>query len=341
MKFAYPEVLLLEFLVPLLAMLFVWAQQRRRKHMLQFGDLEILDRLSSVSINRRTARAGIQLAGLAILMVAVARPKFGTRLEEISKKGLDLVVALDVSQSMLTQDVHPNRLEKAKAEVGSLIERLSGDRIGLVAFAGTAFVQCPLTLDYSAARLFLDMIDTDSIPSPGTDIATCLRTALNSFTAEATKYRVVILITDGEHHGDFPEQEIEEAIRKGVRVYCIGIGRTDGAPIPVTDETGSIVGYKQDRENKPVSSKLRVFTLQKIAALTEGRFYQATRGELELDSIFEDLESLEKQHFSSRRVEQLEDRYQWFLGLGFILIALGLSISEKKPEGKVWYGRFI
>lgn len=340
MKFASPEWLWVLLGIPLLGFLHVWAQKKRRQALAQLGDLAVVERLQVVSPGRRHLRAGLRIAALLLMGLALARPKFGTRLEELHRQGLDLMVALDVSRSMLTEDVKPNRLEKAKAEVASLIGRLRGDRIGLIAFAGTAFVQCPLTVDYAAARMFLDLIDQESIPVAGTNIASAVKTGLASHEEGGTRFRVVILITDGEHHGEFPADVLEEAKRKDVRVYSIGIGRVEGAPIPMRDPTGNVVDYHKDRASKVVVSQLETDTLQKLAEATGGKFYQATRGELELDKILEDIAGLEKNQFASRRVEQMIDRYQWFVAMGMLLLLASLMISERPVKEGVWHGRF-
>lgn len=340
MKFASPEWLWALLGIPLMGLLHLWAQKKRLQALAAIGDPEVVERLQVVSTARRHLRAGLRLGALAFFMLALARPKFGTRLEELHRQGLDLMVALDVSRSMLTEDVKPNRLEKAKAEVASLMGRLRGDRIGLIAFAGNAFVQCPLTVDYGAARMFLDMMDLESIPTPGTNIAEAVRTALASHDEKGTRFRVVILITDGEHHGEFPEDLIEEAKRKDVRIYSIGIGRVEGAPIPMRDPTGNVVDYHKDRASKVVVSQLKTATLQKLAESTQGQFYLTTRGELELDKILEDISGLQKNQFASRRVEQMIDRYPWFVGLGLLLLLAGLMVSERPAREGVWHGRF-
>ncbi|MCK5513335.1 MAG: VWA domain-containing protein, partial [Deltaproteobacteria bacterium] len=205
------------------------------------------------------------MLGIMMGIFALTRPQWGFHWEEIKRVGVDVMVAIDVSESMLAEDVKPNRLERAKREVIDLIEMMEGDRIGLIAFAGTSFVQCPLTLDYGACKMFLDYIDTDLIPVPGTAIAEAIRTSLKSFNKRERKSKALIIITDGEDHEGEPIDAAKEAKKEGIKIFTIGVGREGGAPIPLKDGSG---GFKKDRKGDMVITHLDEITLQKIALET-------------------------------------------------------------------------
>jgi Ca-activated chloride channel family protein len=232
-------------------------------------------------------------------------------------------------------------LEKAKHEIGQLIDLLEGDRIGLIAFAGIAHVQCPLTLDYSAAKLFLNIMDTDIIPQPGSEVGEAIKKAIPAFNSEDRKHKVLILITDGESHESDPLEKATEAEKEGIIIYTVGIGSAQGVPIPVYTKNGTKTGFKKDRQGNVVTTKLDVVTLQKIAYQTGGKYYLASGGESELDEIYKEISAMEKKELTSKRFSQYEDRFQIFLILGLILIILEFLIPEKKRLKKEWQGRFV
>jgi Ca-activated chloride channel family protein len=248
----------------------------------------------------------------------------------VKRSGVDIFVALDVSKSMLAEDVAPNRLEKAKHEISTFIDRLEGDRIGLICFAGIAFVQCPLTLDYSAAKLFVSDIDINIIPQPGTSIGRAINTAKQSFVTKELKHKVLILITDGEDHESDPVEVAKEAAKEGVIIYTIGIGSPQGAPIPEYDGYGNRTGYKKDRDGNVITSKLDILTLEKLAFETGGKYYISSTGESELDKIYEDIASMEEKELSSKQFTQFEDRFQIFLLFTLILLIMETLLGEKR-----------
>jgi len=268
-------------------------------------------------------------------MFSLARPQLGTRLTLMKREGVDIVIAMDCSLSMLAEDFRPSRLEKAKQEVNGLISRLRGDRVGLVAFAGAAFIQCPLTLDYSAAQMFLDIIDHRLIPQPGTAVGEAIRTSIKAFNQKERKYKVLILLTDGEDHDSDPLEAAEEAAAEGIRIYAIGIGSVQGEPIPMRNKRGKITGYKKDEEDNVVVSKLDETTLQKIALITGGKYYHATSGEMELDKIYDDISKMEKKELEGKLMTQYEDRYQIFLFLSILLLTVEFLISERRSRKAV------
>jgi Ca-activated chloride channel family protein len=266
-------------------------------------------------------------------VLALSRLQFGTHLELLKREGIDLIIAVDVSNSMLVRDMTPNRLEKAKQEVLSIIDRLQGDRIGLVAFAGEAFTQCPLTLDYAAARLLLGVMDTDAVTVQGTSLTAAIETAARSFNTDEKKHKVLLLLTDGEDHQGDAEDAAEEARKQGVKIYTVGIGSVNGEPIPMLDRQGNQVGFRKDPETGDVIlSKLDETTLQKIALATGGKYYHATAGEMELDRIFDEISKLEKKELEGSLVTKYEDRYQYPLLIALFILIGEYFVSEKKKR---------
>ncbi len=333
LKFANPHFLYGLWAVFILTGFYVYVFRSREKLLKKFGHLEILQKMMPGYKNsRRIWKAVLIHLAFISLVIALAGPQIGTAMEDVKREGLDIIVALDVSLSMQAEDISPNRLEKAKYEINKLIDILQGDRIGLVAFAGMAHVQSPLTLDYSAARLFLSLMDTDLIPQPGTAIGDAIRTAKKAFNQKERKHKVLILITDGEDHESEPIKAAEEAAEEGIIIYTIGLGSPQGVPIPIFDKYGNRAGYKKDRSGNVVTTKLDATTLQQIAYATNGKYYISTSGEAELDEIYKEVGQLEKKELISRQFSQYENRYQIFLALAilFLLIETFLPVTIKK-----------
>jgi Ca-activated chloride channel family protein len=336
LKFENPLVLHLLWGAFFLLFFFIAVVRYKIKLMHRFGNPEILEKLvANFSPALRNLKITLIILAYISLIIALANPQIGTKTEEVKREGIDVMVALDVSTSMLAEDIKPNRLEKAKHEVSKLIELLEGDRIGIVAFSGMAHVQCPLTLDYSAARLFLSIIDTDLIPQPGTAIGEAIRTALKAFNREERKHKVLIIITDGEDHESKPMEAAEEAEQEGIIIYTVGIGSPQGVPIPIYDRSGYQSGFKKDRSGSVVTTKLDVTTLQKIAYQTGGKYYLASSGEAELEEIYNEIAALEKKELVSRQFSQYEDRFQIFLLIGFVLLLLEFFIPERRRRALI------
>jgi len=328
MRFADPQVLWWLLAVPVLGAGALIAASRRRAALRRFagGDPQVSRFLHEVSAHRRAVKTLLWLLAATCGVIAVARPQWGTRLEPITRAGVDVVIAIDTSQSMAAEDVAPNRLVQAVHAAGSLIERLAGNRVGLVTFAGQASLICPLTVDHGAAKLFLETVELDSAPAPGTSLAKGLRVAAAAFGgdgAAAPSTRAVVLFTDGEDH----EGEIDEAIsaltRAGVAVYCVGTGTARGAPIPVKDSHGNLAGYKKDREGRVVTTRLDEEALGKVALESQGRYYRATPSEIEIEEIARALAGMDAQEFGTVLRVRYEERYQVPLA-----IALGALIVE-------------
>jgi len=331
MRFAAPINFLLMILVLLLAVFAFWALARKKRLLKAFGDLPlIMKNAPYISFARQRSKVALLLVGLALLSVALARLQFGTHLELLKRKGIDVVVALDVSNSMLARDMKPNRLTKAKQEIRAVIDRLKGDRIGLEAFAGEAFVQCPLTLDYGAAEFMLAAMDPTSVSIQGTSLSDAITVANKMFDRKERQHKVLLLLTDGEDHDQGALDAAEEARKEGVKIYTVGIGNPEGEPIPILDRNGNQVGFKKDENGEVIVSKLDEEILQKIALATGGKYYHASAGEIELDRIFDEVSKLDKKELEGTLVTRYDDRYQWPLLLALVLIVGEFFLPERK-----------
>ncbi|MDD5688078.1 MAG: VWA domain-containing protein [Elusimicrobia bacterium] len=270
----------------------------------------------------------LKISGLFFLLFALAGPKFGAKLVDIKKHGVDVIIAIDVSKSMLAQDIKPSRLEKAKLELSFIIDKLSGNRLGIIAFAGKPFLQCPLTLDTSASKIFMDSITTDLIPVPGTAIGEAIDLAVKNFIKEERKYKALIILTDGEDHESDPLSAALAAKKEGVKIFTIGFGTSQGELIPDKDETGNVTNYKKDKKGETVMTKLDELTLQKIAYETGGKYYQATDGEIEVSRITEDISSMETKQLKAQKYERYEEKFYYFVLIGLILILIEMFLPD-------------
>lgn len=326
-----PESLWLLWLVPATLVFVVWGFRTRTRLLRRFASDSMVTRLTAgVSRPRQYFKAALVLAAILATVVALAELKIGFAWEEVKREGVDLVVALDVSDSMLVEDAESggrlSRLERARREIADLLALLEGDRIGLVAFAGTAFIECPLTLDYGAAEIFLSAIDTELIPVKGTDLATAIRSSLEAFEGGASNSRAILLITDGEDHSGEALQAAAEAKAAEVRIFTIGIGRDEGAPIPVPGG-----GFRRDRRGEMVLSRLDEPTLQRIALETGGRYVRSVTGDVDLEQIYVQgvKATLEDQELGSKRRQRWEERFQWFVALALVALMLEPLIPER------------
>ncbi len=341
-RFAQIYALHLMWLIPLLIVFYFFAFRAKKRAMQKFGNLELLKKLSrNTSRARQFGKISLILFAIMFLVIALARPQIGTKLEEVKREGIDIVVALDVSRSMMARDIQPSRLEKAKHEVGGFIDRLRGDRIGLIAFSGVPFVQCPLTLDYGAAKIFLDIMDPDLIPTPGTNLGKVIEKAIETFDQKERKHKVMVLITDGEDHQGEVMKFAEAAEKEGIIIYCVGIGSPKGEPIPIAQDGNGEMGFKKDRSGQVVITKLDEITLEKIALQTGGKYFRASSGEDELDKIYKDIDSMDKKELGSLKFSQFEDRYQYFVVIGLLLLVIEFILPERKRIKQEWRGRFM
>lgn len=339
MKFAYPFLLAGLILVPLTGLFLLWASHRQKQALAKLGDPKLIRRLSA-SINWRGRRwqRFLWLAAFTLLILALARPQWGKEVQEIEQEGLQVMVALDVSQSMLAEDIKPNRLERAKLEIADLTERLDGDEIGIVLFSGASFVQVPLTSDYQTALNFLDSAGPNSISRPGTVIGDAIRTATQAFDPELSSQKVLILMTDGEDVETDPLAAAKEAVDSDVLIYTIGFGTPEGQPVPIIDARGNLTGYKSNASGNMVLSKLDESTLQGIAKTGGGRHYRATASGDELDSLLAEIDGLQEARLQSRFETRYIERFQIFLALALLALVAAELIPERRATrpSRIW-----
>jgi Ca-activated chloride channel family protein len=340
-RFASNETLFALSLIPMLGVFFFLTRSARRRALAVLGEVELIQKLSATLSQRaRVTKSLLTLAAVALLVLALARPQFGTRVETVQSEGQDVVVALDVSRSMMAEDVAPNRLERARLEIMRIIQRLEGDRIGLVAFAGNAFVQSPLTVDYGAATLFLNAMDPGLIPVQGTNLGEALTVALDAFEEGTRDYRVLVVVTDGEDHEGEIAQALERAVEEGVRIHTVGIGSLEGVPIPEFNAAGARSGFLRDEEGNVVTTRLDESTLMRVAESTGGRYFPALGLRANLDPLIEEITGEEGRELEVREVTQFDEQFQIFLGLALALLLIESLMSDRRTGKAIWVGRF-
>lgn len=318
------------WVLPAAVTVYFFSSFRRRAELAKFGDVPLVERLiASFNPGRRLAKRICLLLGLLFVILALCQPHFRTREITMERKGVDVMIVVDVSKSMLAKDVAPNRLEKAKLELTGLIERLKEDRIGIVAFAGEAYIQCPLTVDKNAAKLFLSTLSPSLIPTPGTLIGSAIRVASQAFAEKDKEYKAIILLTDGEDQGSNPMQAVARAKAQGIKIFTIGFGTADGSTIP-GDSTGE--GFKKDRSGQVVLSKLDENLLKKIAKETGGVYYRSSRGEVEADALVREIRQMSQKGFKSEKLIEYEENYQYFLALALLFLMVEMVLSERKAQ---------
>ena len=327
------------WLIPALISFYVYVFRTKTRLLEKFASATMLAKISSgVRRSRQYTKAAMIVLAVSLGILALAEPKYGFTWEEVKRRGVDIIIALDVSDSMLVEDVEQegklSRLERAKREITDLLRLLQGDRIGLVAFAGVAFVECPLTLDYRAAELFLDNIDTELIPIKGTSLGNALETSLEAFGGAGHNSQAIILITDGEDHEGNALKVAELAKERGVKIFPIGIGRAEGSPIP--DASGHL---RRDPQGELVLSRLDEPTLQKMALVTGGRYVRSITGDVDLEQIYVKgiKAGMDDQELGSKRRQRWEARFQWFLGICIGLLMLEPLVNERPREARRIY----
>jgi Ca-activated chloride channel family protein len=318
-------------IVLFLVFFYIWAAGARRAAMERFANKELLEQLSSrLDYRKRILKNMLMILAVAFIVFALMRPQWGFHWEEVKRKGVDILIALDTSKSMLAEDVKPNRFQRSKLAIRDLVRGLKGDRIGLIAFSGTAFLQCPLTLDYGGFLLSLDNTGIDTIPKGGTSITSAIREAMKSYEGGQKKYKTLIIITDGEDHEGNPEQAAEEAKKEGITIFCIGIGTKEGDIIPITDESGQ-KSYLKDSQGNVVKSRLDETSLQKVALETGGVYVRAASAEFGLEMIYrERISKMEKRELETKMNKHYEERFQIFLCIALLLLLAEYCISENK-----------
>lgn len=309
-------------------LLLVWQKRTQKK----FADKPLLKKLSpNRSLGKMVLKITIISLAIASLVIALVNPQFGTKLETVKREGVDVVFAIDVSKSMLAEDIAPNRLEKSKQLVTQIINNLASDRVGIIAYAGSAFPQLPITTDYAAAKMFLQSMNTDMVSSQGTAIKEAIELATTYFNDEEQTNRVLFLISDGEDHQGEVEEIAKQAARKGIRIVTIGVGTSRGGPIP-NKRDGVIQSYKKDNEGETVISRLNEDTLREIASEANGKYIDGrVTGEV-VSQVTELLQNMDKKEFESQQVAQYESQFQWFLAAALVLLFLDIFLLERSTS---------
>ncbi|MBI3317146.1 MAG: VWA domain-containing protein [Candidatus Omnitrophica bacterium] len=332
MQFYASESLLYLFLLPVILFLFWVAGRGRRRRLERIGYGPTLSSklMPAVNPSQFKIKAFYLAAAVFFCVLALARPQWGEEKRKIERKGIDVIFLLDTSLSMLAEDIKPNRLEKSKLEIKSMLRELKGDRVGIIAFAGSGFLQAPLTLDYSAFLLFLDAIKTGYIPDPGTSLARALELTLNAFPKENLKHKAVVVFSDGEDHEGGVEPVLEQIKKAGIRVYTLGVGTAKGDPIPLKDERGRKTGFKKDTGGQIVITRLNQPLLEKVAQETGGLYLPSTPGEKELGLLLKHMESLGKKQIQEKLITEKENHYQIFLAFALIFLILESFVPSRR-----------
>ncbi|MFI5164532.1 MAG: VWA domain-containing protein, partial [Bacteroidia bacterium] len=325
-------------LIPVLILLFVLTRVWRRKALKKLGDPEILSQMMpSVSSGKPILRFVLFLTAITFLIFGIVNPQIGSKLEEIKREGSDIVICLDVSNSMKAEDFKPNRLTKAKQAIEKLINKLNNDRLGIIVFAGEAYVQLPITTDYAAAKLFLENVDCDAVPVQGTVISSAIQLAEKSFGTEEGKNKAIIIISDGEDHDDDAIAAAREAAEKNITVHTIGIGSPEGVPIPIY-RNNAPAGFKKDKEGNTVVTKLNEPAMQEIAAAGNGVYIRATQGEIGLLALKERINKMEKKTFDAKVYTDYEDRFQIFIAIALFFLLIESGLTERKSK---WWAKLF
>ena len=324
--------LYLLFIVPILVLIFLYNQYWKRKKQREFGDLDMVKKLSpEKSIFKPVLKLVILLLALISLILGLVNPKIGTKMETVKREGIDIVFAMDVSKSMLAEDVAPSRLEKSKQIVSQIINQLGSDRIGIVAYAGSAFPVLPITTDYSVAKMFLQSINTDIVSSQGTSLEEAIKLSETYFDAKSKTSKLLILISDGEDHSEGAVATAEEANKFGMKIITIGVGTEKGAPIPMR-ENGVVQSFKRDGSDQVVITKLNKDGLTTIAKATKGGYVDGNNTKAVLDYVKNALDNIQKTEFESTQMADFQSQFQWFLSFAFVLLFLDIFFLERKTK---------
>ena len=336
MAFNDPDAFWLLLILPIIILISILVNIRNRNARNRFANPELYPVLTrSISKKKRRIRQSSFLFGVFFLILAVTGPRFGTKTEIIRRMGIDIVIALDTSFSMLAEDVKPNRIQQAKYEIRRLIDSLDGDRVGLLAFSGGAIIQCPLTTDYGAARTLLEYLDVGIVPSPGTDLGKAINGAfdlLEGGSDAGSESQMILLFTDGEDISDDADRAIKIAAEKNIRIFTIGIGTAEGEIIPIRNEQGELENYKKDSKGNVVKTSLNESTLKEIAEKTNGLYLHKAQGEVDIQEIIDELGAMHKTDLHERKISRLKERYQIPLGISLFFILIWFALGERRKE---------
>lgn len=319
-------------IIPILLGLFGYVQLWKKKKQAEFGDLKLIKKLSpEKSTFKPILKFGILLLAIFFLIIGLVNPKIGTKVEKVKREGIDIVFALDVSKSMLAEDVSPNRLEKGKQLVSQIINNLGDDRIGIIAYSGSAFPVLPITTDYSVAKMFLQSMNTSTISSQGTSIDEAIQLSAQYFDTKAKTQKLLIIISDGEDHSDNAKDAAEEAKDLGIKIITIGVGSENGGRIPLKIN-GILEGFQMDKNGEIVVTKRNPEVLTEIAKVTNGNYIDGNNTKTVVDFITERLKNIEKNEFEGMEMANFQSQFQWFLGIGFFLLLIDLFMTERKTK---------
>lgn len=328
-RFAHPDFLYLLLLVPVAVILFLITVVRRRKALAKIGDQNLVDGLvPERSAIRPVIKFTLQLIALVAGVLMLARPQFGSKIEDVKKQGVEVMIALDVSNSMMAEDIQPNRLTRAKQAISRLVDNLDNDKIGLIVFAGDAYIQIPITTDYVSAKMFLSTINPDMVPKQGTAIGSAIELGMRSFSPGEGKSKAMIIITDGENHEDNPVKDAEDAAKTGIVIHTIGIGSTEGVPVPVV--TNGHRDYLKDQDGNTVVTRLDEDILKKIALSTGGNYVRASNSNIGLDEIYAQIKRMKKQELESTMYTEYNDQFQIFAAIALFLLVVDFIIMDRR-----------
>lgn len=336
-KFENPIFFYVFAAIPVCIAIYIWYIYRAKKNMKKLGDLNLIYQLTpEVSKAKKTTKFILFLIGLSFLILGICNLQTGSKMRDVKREGADIMICLDVSNSMLAQDLTPNRLERAKIAIENMVNKLQGDRLGIIVFAGEAYVQLPITTDYSTAKLFLESINTKIVPVQGTNIADAINKAVESFGKDEGKNKAIVVITDGENNEEAQASAVdaaEEAAKKNIVIHTIGVGSESGVPIPnVVD--GIVSGYKKDNAGNTIVTKLDAKILQDISSASNGVYVQASSSDIGLDAILDKIAELDKKQLESKMYSDYEDQFQWFLGAALLFLMFESFLSER--VSKLW-----
>ena len=317
-------------IIPMMLIIYLWTYFWKKRIQKGFGSSIVLKRLSpDLSFFKSTLKFVVLCLAISFLIIGLVNPKIGTKLETIKREGVDIVFAIDVSKSMLAEDVAPNRLEKSKQLVTQIINNLASDRVGIIAYAGKAFPQLPITTDYASAKMFLQSMNTDMLSSQGTAINEAIQLSRNYYDDDEQTNRVLIIISDGEDHNDLSVEVAEAASGEGIKIYTIGVGSEKGGPIPLK-RNGVVMRYKKDQNNETVITRLNEETLRLIANEANGDYINGNQTAAVVEQIRDILNAMDKKEFEAKEFAEYKDQFQWFLGIGLFFLILDILFLERK-----------
>jgi Ca-activated chloride channel family protein len=331
-RFAHQEYLWLLALLPVIVAVYAGFLWIRKRSLRKFGDPVLLkDLMPDTSMLRYHIKFMLLLLSIGLLIVAIAGPQFGSKIKEVKRKGIEIMIALDVSNSMLARDIEPNRLERAKQAISRLIDKLENDRLGMIVFAGDAYIQIPITSDYASAKMFLSGVSTAIVSRQGTAIGSAIELAMKSFSSQEGINKAIIIISDGENHEGNAIEKAREAAEKGINVYTIGIGLPEGVPIP-DSENSFIKEYRRDRDGNIVTTRLNEQMMNEIAQAGNGKYFRATAGNMGLNDLYTVLNRLEKTEMESRAYSEYEEQFPAIIWIVLGLLLLDLILLERKNK---------